>query len=164
MGRVRALLADAGERASVRAHLSRLFRKLPAVARRDRQITHLLKQQGKHRREIAAPRREMKRSERAATELTQRLLRSERRLQVARELVKRTEYPTFELMLTHYRAHIRRATALGATKTEPVLEIPRKLRNISLAQSHGMSVPQIYQVWDSLDEIQLTGMPDMFVL
>lgn len=133
----------------MRAYLSKLIRRFPPVARRDRRISYLVQRQDKQRGEILALRERAKRSERVAADLSKRLARSEARLQATRELAQRAEYPSFGVMLTYYRAHIRRAKSLRASDVEPVLQIPRKLRNISLVQSHGIAVPRIYQVWNT---------------
>lgn len=134
------------------------------MARRDRRIAELVERQRKHRDEIHSLRDRTKTLERLATDQSQRLVQAESRLQSARELAERTEYPAFGVMLSYYRSYIRRARILGAQDAEPVLQIPRKLRNISLAKSHGIPVPRIYRVWNTVHEIDLSGLPDTFVL
>ena len=46
----------------------------------------------------------------------------------------------------------------------PLRQIPRKLSNYRLAASHGVPVPRVFAVWRDLEELDLRGMPDVFVL
>ncbi|WP_420113214.1 ATP-grasp fold amidoligase family protein [Pseudactinotalea sp.] len=44
------------------------------------------------------------------------------------------------------------------------LQLPFKLRNMELAASHGIKVPEVFKVWPDIDSIDLSVLPDNFVL
>lgn len=49
-------------------------------------------------------------------------------------------------------------------RRHPLRQLMYKLRTYRLAQSHGISVPQVLAVWESAASIDTTGLPDRFVL
>ena len=65
------------------------------------------------------------------------------------------------------RQHVRVFRAehrLGLTTRSAALQLPYKLRTMELAASHGISTPEVYRVWPDVDSIDLSGLPDTFVL
>lgn len=44
------------------------------------------------------------------------------------------------------------------------LQLPFKLRNIELAASHGVAVPEVLEVWSDIASVDLRPLPDRFVL
>jgi hypothetical protein len=68
-----------------------------------------------------------------------------------------------------YRAYIyadRRVAAERATFNKPdrADRVTHKLRAYSFAQSHGVAVPRVFAYWDTLDEVDLDGLPDEVVV
>lgn len=125
--------------------------------RRDRTITRL-------KLRISQLEVESAEQEQSLNRLRRTLTRTEHRLQEISATALRTQYPNFGVMYTHYLEYLRRARTVGTQATEPALQIPFKLRNIALAQSHNVATPEVYRVWQTLNEIDLDGLPDEFVL
>lgn len=72
--------------------------------------------------------------------------------------------PSFRRNLIELRRTVETLRPLDREIVHPVLQIPRKLRNYRLAASHGVAVPEILGVWAREEDIDLTGLPDTFVL
>ncbi len=53
---------------------------------------------------------------------------------------------------------------LGRPTKSPALQLPHKLRTLELAASHGVAIPEVYAVWPDVDAIDLSSLPDSFVL
>ncbi|AXH96754.1 hypothetical protein DV701_12055 [Ornithinimicrobium avium] len=53
---------------------------------------------------------------------------------------------------------------LGRPTKSAALQLPYKLRTLELAASHGVAVPDIYAVWPDVDSIDLSALPDSFVV
>jgi len=49
-------------------------------------------------------------------------------------------------------------------RNHPLRRIPRKLRNYSLAASHGVPIPTVYDVWADLADVDLSALPATFVI
>jgi len=65
------------------------------------------------------------------------------------------------------RQHIRIFRAEGSLRApvrSAALQLPFKLRNIEFAASHGIGVPEVYAVWPDVAGIDLSALPDRFVL
>lgn len=75
-----------------------------------------------------------------------------------------TSPPSFRRNLLELRRNVETLRPLDPQVVHPVLQIPRKLRNYRLAASHGIAVPQILAVWAREADIDLSGMPEEFVL
>ena len=72
--------------------------------------------------------------------------------------------PSFRRNLVNLRRDVEALRPFDRQVFHPVLQIPRKLRNYRLAASHGVAVPEVLGVWGALELIDLSGMPERFVL
>ncbi len=95
-------------------------------------------------------------------ELSRSIRRLEKDLQRSRG---RLDSPSFLALLTAYRElYEQRFTSLSPGRVS-MWQLPYKLRNYSLAQSHGVDVPEVFQVWHRPEEIHLRSIAsDRFVL
>lgn len=74
------------------------------------------------------------------------------------------ENASFRLSIRQYVREVRAEHALRAWPPSAALQLPRKLRNLELAASHGVGVPEVYRVWPDLDSLDLSELPDEFVV
>lgn len=72
--------------------------------------------------------------------------------------------PSFRRHMHDLRRGVAELAVLDPGATHPLRQVPRKLRNHRLAASHGVAVPQILAVWDGPDHLDLSGLPDEFVI
>ncbi|WP_462418793.1 ATP-grasp fold amidoligase family protein [Kytococcus sp. Marseille-QA3725] len=72
-------------------------------------------------------------------------------------------YPSFSTHLLEHRRYRKRLSDQGL-KNHPRREIPKKLENFALAASHGVQPPTLYAIWRKAEEVDLSGLPDEFVL
>lgn len=72
-------------------------------------------------------------------------------------------YPSFVTHLYEARRYRARLAAQGL-KGHPRREITKKLQNHALAASHGITPPVIHAVWRRAEEIDLSVLPDEFVV
>lgn len=71
---------------------------------------------------------------------------------------------SFRVMVSAYRRTIWAARKAEAWPVSPSLQLPYKLRNFSLAESHGIPVPDVYRVWSRVEQVSLDGLPDRVVV
>lgn len=71
---------------------------------------------------------------------------------------------SFRRMLIGLERSVALLPQLDPGRTHPHLQLPFKLRNYRLAASHGVDVPTVYASWLSPRDIDLTALPDQFVL
>jgi glutathione synthase/RimK-type ligase-like ATP-grasp enzyme len=90
--------------------------------------------------------------------------RAQERLAVDRPEVGDTTPPSFRRNLINLRRDVELLRTVDPEVYHPLLQIPRKLRNYRLAASHGVAVPEVLGVWGDLGELDLSGMPERFVL
>lgn len=69
---------------------------------------------------------------------------------------RRRRGPSFEALLSSYAAQHQAALKLKNRDLSPMAQVPFKLRNYSLAQSHGVTAPEIYGVWRSARDVDLS--------
>lgn len=172
----------------------KVVRRLPPVARRDRRITdlgtELQRLQGKNRwseeersrledrlqrslrrvetfRELSERHerqklRALKEKDQEAEGLRARIEDLEEDLERAHRYV---EGPSFLTLLGAYRESYEQRFEHPAQDGLSMWQLPYKLRNYSLAQSHGVSVPKVYRVWSRSEDISLDAIPaDQVVL
>lgn len=72
--------------------------------------------------------------------------------------------PSFRRNLIELRRTMEDLRPLDPEAFHPARQIPRKLRNYRLAASHGVAVPQVLGVWAREADIDLSGLPETFVL
>lgn len=72
--------------------------------------------------------------------------------------------PSFRRHLLELRRGAAPLRALDPDVYHPAAQIPRKLRNYRLAASHGIATPTVLGSWIHPEEIDLTGLPEQFVL
>ncbi|WP_162803001.1 ATP-grasp fold amidoligase family protein [Ornithinimicrobium avium] len=76
----------------------------------------------------------------------------------------RSTAPSFRQHVHELRRGVEELRALDPGAGHPLLQVARKLRNHRLAASHGVPVPEVLSVWRAADQIDLSGLPDEFVL
>ncbi|MCH8562492.1 hypothetical protein LTI14_04545 [Nesterenkonia sp. YGD6] len=79
----------------------------------------------------------------------------ERLAALARQERLRRRAPSFEALLAAYAAQHSAAVKAGDRSLSPMAQVPYKLRNYSLAQSHGVRSPKIHGVWTSRKDVTL---------
>jgi hypothetical protein len=65
------------------------------------------------------------------------------------------------------RQHVRILDAereMRPVRPSALLQLPFKLRTMEFAASHGVQIPEILEVWPTLEEVDLRALPDQFVL
>src|SRR5699024_3418748 len=72
--------------------------------------------------------------------------------------------PSFRREILSLRTQTRHARMSDPDSRTPLRQIPNKLRNYQLAQSHGIRIPQILELCPDAGSIDLATMPDKFVL
>ncbi|MEO6472338.1 MAG: hypothetical protein ABIR57_10425, partial [Aeromicrobium sp.] len=114
-------------------------RALPHVAWRDQKIDELLTKQVKTARELAKAKRELSALSTASVQVPsfRRYLFAERRI----------------------HAHMRDHAADNQRNS-----LTRKLNSYSFAQSHGVAIPRIFDIWQEPESIDWDGLPDEVVI
>ncbi len=140
----------------------RLRRAVPGIAWRDERLAERAEQVADLRRRLAAAEEELA-AERAAREAADAraagLLRGP-----GGTLPGRTTPPSFRRHVHDLRRGVEVLRGLDPAASHPLLQVARKLRNHRLAASHGVPVPRILAVWGTAARIELSGLPDEFVL
>ena len=72
--------------------------------------------------------------------------------------------PSWQRSLDDLRRNVVTLRSVDREKAHPLRQLPFKLRNYRLALSHGVPAPEVYATWGTVDEIDLRGLPDEFVL
>ena len=72
--------------------------------------------------------------------------------------------PSWQAYVRRTRRQFAHVANLPDRDEVPQWRLPRKLENYRLALSHGIRVPAVYAVWDTLADIRLDDLPDRFVL
>lgn len=127
---------------------------VPAIARRDAKLEQQRKRLAQLERELERVRASRDKARQQADQWAAKMAAAkleERRPSFRREILDMRRRPGF-------------AHAVDPGRWLPRLQIPFKLRNYRLAASHGIAVPAVYGSWSSLDEIDLSALPDTFVL
>lgn len=138
----------------------KVLRRLPGVqplARRARRALRAEELIAAREEKIARLRRELAR-ETAARKRAQEWLATDRPERMD------SAPPSFRRNLIELRRTMEDLRALDPEAFHPARQIPRKLRNYRLAASHGVAVPQVLGVWAREADIDLSGLPDTFVL
>lgn len=71
---------------------------------------------------------------------------------------------SFRLSIRQYIRVVRAEHSLKAPTPSAALQLPHKLRNLEFAASHGIEIPEVYQVWPDVSSITLGELPRKFVL
>lgn len=79
-------------------------------------------------------------------------------------LSRQVASPSWEGQVRAVRREFALAMRLPDAGTMPLTRIAAKLANYRLAASHGIAVPEVLAVWDRLQDVDLRGLPDRFVL
>lgn len=140
--------------------LRRVLRRLPVVgplARRARQAVHSPELIADRDDKIARLRRDVSKEQGARK-------RAQEQLAVDRPERMDSTPPSFRRNLLELRRNIEVLRPYDPEAVHPALQIPRKLRNYRLAASHGVAVPDILGVWARERDIDLSGLPEVFVL
>ncbi len=142
----------------------RIVRKVPVVGWRTELLAKRARQVLKLRETLEAKDATIARlREQVAREKGARK-RAQERLATDRPEHLDTVPPSFRRNLINLRRDVEALRPLDPDVFHPVLQIPRKLRNYRLAASHGIAVPEILGVWGRIEDLDLSGLPDTFVL
>lgn len=148
----------------------RIAQRVPGISWRDRKLDFLEKRLA----DVETERLKLSRELRAARELVETngedldVTRSQasrlaeelkNTAQLARTERLRRRAPSFEAMLSAYAAQHGAAVKHGNRDHSAMAQIPYKLRNYSLAQSHGVRTPEVYGVWRAARDISLARIP-----
>ncbi|MBE1876356.1 ATP-grasp fold amidoligase family protein [Myceligenerans pegani] len=109
-----------------------------------------------------------------AEEAERAVKQERRRVKIARERIRGLEAGTIPSFRKYLEAE-RRISAQGAksSRTEweraeesvdPRFALVQKLRGKALVQGRGVVLPAVYRTWETVDEIELSGLPEAFVL
>lgn len=137
-----------------------ILRRLPVlgpVARRARQAVHAEEL-------IAARDDKVARLRRQVAKETAARKRAQEQLAIDRPERLDSTPPSFRRNLLELRRNIDVLRPHDPEAFHPALQIPRKLRNYRLAASHGVAVPDILGVWARARDIDLSDLPEVFVL
>lgn len=144
------VVADRRQQARLRRTQRHLARKHERLAKQ--LMTRLDDLAVAERRRVAAERR--------ADELEAKLATAQTELARLDDL----EGASFRLSIRQYVREVHAERALRRWPPSAALQLPRKLRNLELGASHGVTVPEVYAVWPDLATMQLSGLPDRFVV
>lgn len=124
--------------------------RIPPLARRDEELR-------RRARQIRDLRREQAQAER---DLAEERARGE-------QLVDPSEFaarPSFVRDLVALRRITVQLRELDPQRRHPLRHVPFKLRNYEFAASHGIRVPTVLAVWEDPTQLDLSGLPEAFVL
>lgn len=100
-------------------------------------------------------------------ELDESLLAAQEQARTAEHELARLddlEQASFRASLRQHVRVFRTEDRLKRATRSAALQLPYKLRNLEFAASHGIGVPTVYQVWPDVASIDLSALPDTFVL
>lgn len=144
---------------------SRMVQRVPGISWRDRKLefleTRLATVEGEREKltqQLGAARAQLRSDRAEARTRVQRLTEELRSAeQLARSERLRRRAPSFEALLSAYSAQHSAALKHRDRSLSPMAQIPYKLRNYSLAQSHGVRTPRISGVWSIPEEVNLSA-------
>ena len=144
---------------------ARIAQRIPSLRLRDELLAERTSQLGVVRaqaRELRSLVREM----RPKAERTERAERafSQARADVARARNAERITPSYRQQYFDLSRQARRATAMDPEGRHPYRQLKLKLRNYRFAQSHGIGTPEILAVWPTVEDIELSDLPETFVL
>ena len=149
----------------------RIVRQLPGVGWRAELLDRRAAQVERLRAQVEGLRGRVGTLEQEARDLRARAAEAEDAARQAREELGvvgsgpgGTLPPSFRRNLLNLRRNVEALRPHDPRADHPLLQIPRKLRNYRLAASHGVPVPDVLGVWRNLDHIDLSAMPEEFVL
>lgn len=134
-------------RRSVRTRIKRM---VPPISRRDDKLAA-------QTAELRALTKQLRQAERRVTA-------SQVRLNEALAERRSLERASFQRALVDLRRTVVALRDIDPDKLHPLRQLPVKLANYRLAASHGVAVPVVHAVWPSIDAIDVTDLPDEFVL
>jgi hypothetical protein len=71
---------------------------------------------------------------------------------------------SFRRQLLDLRRTLSLLNSMDPERLHPQWQLTYKLRTYRLAESHGILVPRVYESWSELEELDLSALPDEFVL
>lgn len=77
---------------------------------------------------------------------------------------RRFSNPSFYKAFSHYKDFVTATEGIDSFKSLPTKGLTNKLRNYAFAQSHGMKIPSIFVMESEIEKINLSTLPDQFVL
>lgn len=144
---------------------ARVAQRIPSLRRRDELLAERTSQLSVARsqaRELRSLVRELQ-SKAERTERAERAF-SQARADVARARDAERITPSYRQQYFDLSRQARRATAIDPEGRHPYRQLKLKLRNYRFAQSHGVGTPEILAVWPTVDDIDLSDLPETFVL
>ena len=143
---------------------AQIVRRLPGVGWRSELLARRAEQ-------VERLRGQVQRLSTEADELRTRLGESQRQVALAQDQLRaersergHTVEHSFRSNLHNLRRNVEALRPHDPSGAHPVLQTSRKLRNYRLATSHGVAAPEVFGVWSTIDELDLSEIPDEFVL
>ena len=136
--------------------------KIPALRRRDAKLAELQAQLDRRARQL-------RRLKNRVSGLEEKLSavegeQAERERQERRRAARENREASFRRQIVSLRNQVYTTAEEDPEALTASRQLPFKLRNYALADSHGVRTPTILGLWAALEEIELDVLPDRFVL
>lgn len=139
-------------------------RAAPPIAWRDEKLAERAEEVRGLQRDLRAARGELQSARSELRKAQGELRRSREREREASRRLLAPQEPSFLRMLHDLRRTVVPLRQVDPDKAHPLRQLPFKLRNYRLAASHGVPTPEVYEVWPSVEDIDLSSVPEEFVL
>lgn len=136
--------------------------KIPALRRRDAKLAELQAQLGRRDRQLRRLKNRVSGLEEKLS--TVEAEQAERERQERRRAARENREASFRRQILSLRNQVYTTTEDDPHALTAIRQLPFKLRNYSLANSHGIKTPDILALWARVDDIDLGSLPDRFVL
>ncbi|SEE98479.1 ATP-grasp fold amidoligase family protein [Ruania alba] len=142
---------------------------IPAIRWRDEKLRELRVDISRRHRQVMRLRRTVQDLEVRVASLEREIEQGEER-QLRRDKANRRQErendrnPSFRREILSLRTRVQSAAHEDTDFVTALRQIPRKLRNYTLAQSHGVATPLILHRWPDIDSIDFSELPDDLVL
>lgn len=135
---------------------------LPPIANRDAKIAMQWERIKNLRHENETLAANIRENQKSLDLLSRKIIKTELDLETARRRPKPRS--SFEQKVSDLRRTTLALRRIDIAKEHPINETQFKLRNYSVAQSHGIKVPKVLNLWMRAEEIRVEALPDAFVL
>lgn len=141
---------------------ARVRTRIPALRRRDEQLAELRTLLNRRTKQIRRLKERLSALEAdlAAVERERADAQRETRRRARRE----NREASFRRQIVSLRNQVSTTAGEDPQSLTPSRQLPYKLRNYSLANSHGIRTPSLLALWPDVDAIDLRALPDRFVV
>lgn len=147
--------------------LRQLVRSLPPIKRREEELARQRRELAHHRSAARMLRAEVARQRSVNTRQRETISTLRSTAEAYRAELARAEdvhEASYRVALRQHVRVIRAQRAANRPAKHPAIQLRYKLYIYELAMSHGIPVPEVYNVWPHTASIDLTSLPDEFVL